>query len=227
MAKQRTKVRNTIPNDQPKKSIESTDTVDRNSPEKSNELQNLKESSATKRKAKIFKIIGGIIVFLSFITQNYLYDKWNSESQNLHSATVEQAIIDKGILLNEVLYYTAGLDKSALPDNEVKNVKEQYAKQAAVKQVISHSMAVMSTDLDKQDQVDRMKKLFRQAVGVKDLLGLSELRKSINEQNDEVIQKRREARFQSIESKRNTARQIYLALYIIGTTLLIIGIRHE
>src|SRR6185295_14847237 len=100
---------------------------------------------------------------LSFIVQNYSYVDWNTETQALHAATVEQAIIDKGVLLNEVLYFTSSLDKQALTEEEVKSLKEQYIQQAAVKAALSHSMAVMSTDLEKKEQIDVINNLLRQA----------------------------------------------------------------
>jgi hypothetical protein len=180
-----------------------------------------------KKTSRILKIIGGIILFLSFVTQNYLYDKWNGESQGLHSATVEQSIIDKGVLLNEILYFTSKLDNESFSGEELKNIKEQYINQAAIKQTLSHFMAVMSTDLPKQEQIDLMNKLMLQAKTVKDFNSFSELNRSINTSAFEKIQNERQLRIQRIEDSKNIARHIYLVLYLFGTLILLVGVWYE
>lgn len=145
----------------------------------------------------------------------------------MHSATVEQAIIDKGALLSEVLYFTSGLGRDALKEEDIKTMKEQFIRQAAVKTVLSHSMAVMSTDLDSQKQVDIINKLMRQANTVKDMYAFFEINKSINTLNADVIQKQRVERLHNIQNKRDMARYAYLVLYLFGTTLLILSVRYE
>jgi hypothetical protein len=96
-----------------------------------------------KNLSRRYKVLGGLILLFSFITQNFLYDKWNAESQLLDSSAVDQAIIDKSILLNEALFFTASPGEGSFDAKELKNVKEQYIREAARKTALSHTVRIL------------------------------------------------------------------------------------
>src|SRR5207253_3166492 len=78
------------------------------------------------------KLLGGGILLTSFVTQTFVYDDWNAQSQDSHSAAVEQSLIDKSTLLNESLFYTARSDESINP-NELQRMRQYYIREAARK----------------------------------------------------------------------------------------------
>lgn len=57
--------------------------------------------------SKKYKIAGGLLLAISFITQNFIYDSWNSKREALDRGVTDRAIIDKSVLLNEVLYFVS------------------------------------------------------------------------------------------------------------------------
>ena len=62
--------------------------------------------------------------------------------KELESAMLDRAVVDKSVLLNEVLYFVA-----SVPDNEMTHrMREAYISEAARKQGISSSIAVSLSD---------------------------------------------------------------------------------
>jgi len=187
--------------------------------------KNLIDAEAKKKRAKILKITGGAVLFLSFITQNYLYDIWNSRKQDLHLASVDAAIMNKGVLLNEILYFVSSLGKGSLKPEEVEQIRWQKIREAARKIAMSNSIFVLVNDLDKQDKVNVANDLMARADAVKDYYSYSEFMGYFNSLDQKYFSTG--VYSEDIREKRDIARHVYLGLYILGSFLVLAGVKFE
>jgi hypothetical protein len=180
--------------------------------------------SESKKSARTLKLIGGTVLLLSFITQNFFFDDWASRVSLLAEGMMDGAIIDKSVLLNEILYFTA---RSAPSDPDIASLREAYIREAARKLAISVNIPVISNEtLQTREKVDLANRLMAQANSVADFPQFLKLVTTANETyakyplevNAEVVQ---------LNSRRKSARFIYLGLYLIGSLLLLVGIYKE
>lgn len=184
------------------------------------------KTEKNKRLSKRYKLIGGGILLLSFVTQTLLFDYFNAKSQAMDTAFLNQAVIDKSILLNENLYFTANLGGEGLDSQTLKDLKQQYIHEAARKTALSHTIRLGASGMSNDDIVKYSNEFMSRASQVKDFAGFSELNRYINKfdvdhsllNNEYVVE---------VSSNRNIARWAYLVFYLIGSGILLLGIRYE
>jgi hypothetical protein len=187
-----------------------------------------RDSKAEKNKllSRRYKLIGGGILLLSFITQTLLFDYFNAKSQAMDTAFLNQAVIDKSILLNENLYFTANLGGEGLDSQTLKDMKQSYIREAARKTALSHSIRLGASDMSNDDIVKYSNEFISRANQVKDFVGFSELNKYINK-FDVDHSLLNDAYVVQVSNNRDIARWAYLVSYLIGSGILLLGIRYE
>jgi len=182
------------------------------------------ESISRKRLAKVLKLIGSAILLLSFATQNFFYDAWHSQADELRKGVLEQAVIDKSVLLNELLFFVAELPADASKTEAVRRYK---IREAARKVASSQSMPVSSISaLTTGEKTDAINKLRASAAKVVDYDSFLSFLNFVNSEYGKYSDQFNEQR-QQLERKQRTARWIYLVLYVLGSFVLILGIRYE
>jgi hypothetical protein len=177
---------------------------------------NADEGNAKKR-AKVLKLIGSAILLSSFVTQNFLYDRWNSRATLLEKAGEDRSLIDKSVLLNEVLYFTA----SASAGHPTDDLKSAYIREAARKLALSSIIPVETAkDLTLQEKLDLSNGLLTDARGTNDYSSFLVLVSKINDSYGRYAQEI-DTEYKKLLSERATARTIYLSLNITGTLFLL------
>lgn len=182
-----------------------------------------KTDEQRKRSVKNLKTLGSAVLLLSFITQNFLYERWNARATQLEKGMVERAILDKSVLLNEILYFTAQSSSGTSTDD----LKKFYIHEAARKLAYSSVFPVASDEnLTTHEKMDSSNSILSQARAVDDFPAFSALVKTANESYGKYAE---DMNLQSdrISSKRTFARNIYLAAYIVGAFLLLYTVRRE
>ena len=127
------------------------------------------------------KFVGGSILLASFITQNFLYDKWSSESENILRAAEDQSLIEKSVFLNEIKFFTAGLDRESFDSDKLKDVREQYIREAARKTAVAQTTRILVSPLSDEQQKNYINQLEVNASKVKDFASMSDYYKFVNE----------------------------------------------
>jgi hypothetical protein len=131
-----------------------------------------------KRKATMLKVAGSAVLLFSFLTQNFLYDAWDARATLLEKGMVERGLIDKSVLLNEVLYFTAQPSSGTSVDD----LKRFYIHEAARKLAYSSNFPVASDELlTTREKVDLSNALLSQANGVDDFPSFLALVRTANE----------------------------------------------
>ena len=175
--------------------------------------------------SKFLELLGGGILLLSFITQNFFYDSWNQRDIELHSAIVDQAIIDKSVLLNEALYFLTQLGDSLLTPNDLADVRLQKIHEAARKVAFSQSIPVLLGNSSRIEKAQLVDQLMQKAGLVKDYYSFSDYLRFVNDFANKYLPLAKLA--EGLSTKRETARWIYLILYVLGSVILLIGIRYR
>lgn len=167
------------------------------------------------------------ILLVSFITQQYLFECWRSQSDNLHEAILELPVVDKSVLLNEVLYFVVGVRPGTMGLWDTSAVPAASIREAARKAAMSESMPVLYSDsLDTAKKSDLVKSLYAPAASVSDYDGLlgcfdfidgpfGDYGSDLNRQLSDI------GRY------REWARNVYLLLYLAGSLFLLWGTGRE
>ena len=160
----------------------------------------------------------------SLCSQNFLYDRWDSSRSNLRLAISERAIVDKSVLLNEILYFVAELPNEYL-SVQTSDVRRAKIREAARKVAISEMMPVAYSATLKTDQKTKLiNELFARAKAVDDYDSFLRFVQGINDDyarySEEVSQQDR-----CLGSIRDIARWSYLGLYLLGSGILLAGLK--
>jgi hypothetical protein len=177
------------------------------------------------RAARRLKIIGGTIILLSFATQNFFYDRWDSRRSALRTAIDERAIIDKGALLNEVLYFTVNMPQEH-SDEAAKGGRSKI-NEAARKTAMSSMMPVAySESLTSQEKTRLINRLFTEAAAVGDYKSFLRFIQLVNSEYGKYSTQIAE-QDQHLGKIRQRAQWVYLALYLLGSVTLLRALKYE
>jgi hypothetical protein len=170
------------------------------------------------------KILGGMTILLSFVTQNFLYDRWDSRRSGLRAAIDERAIIDKSVLLDEILYFTVSLPQGTSDrTNEVKRFK---INEAARKMATSSMMPVVYSDsLTIQQKTTLANQLFAEVRTVSDYDSFLKFIQFVNDGYGRYSKEIKE-QDQRLGGIRDLARWTYLGLYLLGSCTLLAALRY-
>jgi hypothetical protein len=141
----------------------------------------------------------------------------------LESAMTDRSIVDKSVLLNEVLYFVA-----SMPDSEMTHsVREAYITEAARKQAISAGIAVSLSDaISKAEKTKLLNALNSQAGGVHDYESFLGNVKYVNTTYNAYFEELN-TDYRSLIEKTEYSRWGYLFLYLFGTAVTLAGIKRE
>jgi len=174
--------------------------------------------------ARRLKILGGMTILLSFVTQNFLYDRWDSRRSGLRTAIDERAIIDKGALLNEILYFTASLPQGT--SDQTGEVRRSKINEAATKIAMSSMMPVVYSDsLTAEQKTTLANHLFAEARTVSDYDSFLKFTQIVNDGYGTYSREINE-QDQRLGRIREIARWTYLGLYLLGSSILLVALRY-
>ncbi len=169
----------------------------------------------------LLEIAGGALLLFSFVIQNYLYDNWNSRSNELESAMLSQAVVDKSVQLNEILYFVIG-QESDLDAAHKASLREGKIREAARKLFVSTTIPIAVSDLPlarKKELVVRLQQLYPLVHDYDSFLRYVQLVNAANTLRRSPADLRAE-----ISGKRDMARAIFLATYILGAISVLFGV---
>jgi hypothetical protein len=173
-------------------------------------------------KSKKLKIIGEVILVISFLTQTLLFDYYNDESNELQRAYENQALIDKGAELKEIKYFIAKFPQDSLFE---KQYQQSNIYLAAYKIALSQMMAILSTKGASKEEIERVQNLFIKAKSVSNFTTYSNFIDSVNSQS--LIATEITEKVSSINTGKKLSRLIFIGLYLLGTCFLIYAAKLE
>lgn len=182
----------------------------------------MKKEKDPKAKARLFKIIGGGLLLLSFIVQNYAYDYWDKEAEEYYNSNKDFSDMSRSSLLYLNLYFSSNVPDKALDSI----VKGQYINMAAQKAALGQTVEITTRDMDKQEKLDLCNALLQKAKTVKtfeDYLGYINFSRT----SDTYTLKDSVDRVDRINKWRNASRWGFLLTYIIGSAILLFGFKYE
>lgn len=180
-----------------------------------------------KKKGALLKLVGTAVLLLSFATQNFFYEKWNARSGELTSAMRDRSLIDKGALLNEVLYFSARTLPKGSEHVDLSALAEAKAAQAALKTAQSQAVAVFVIDsISRDEKAALSKKLFERAATVRNYATLLSFFAFINDEYGKYSEQLN-VEYAAIRAKQSMAKWIYLGLYTFGALVVLLGLLFE
>jgi len=180
-----------------------------------------------KKKGALLKVNGTAVLLLSFATQNFFYQAWDARSAELTSAMRDRSLIDKGALLNEVLYFAARTSPRESESINLSALAEAKVSQAALKTAQSQAVAVYVIEsISRDEKAALSKKLFAKAAEVRDYASLLSFFAFINDEYGKYSEQLN-VEYAAIQAKRTVAKWIYLVLYTLGALVLLLGLLFE
>ncbi|PQJ08768.1 hypothetical protein CJD36_022475 [Flavipsychrobacter stenotrophus] len=170
-----------------------------------------------------YKMAGTAIILFSWIVQNYSFDSWDSKSKDYMESARDFSDMTRSSLLYENLYYVVnGSDDSMMKSA----LKREYIHQAAMKYVGGLTVSTVNRPLDTEDKQRLIDSLKGLASNVYDFDAFNNY---ILEADRLIGDTRKEAEEQVKEIKfwRTLFKNVYLLLYLVGTGVLIWGMKHE
>ena len=175
-----------------------------------------------KKKARILKVIGGSLLLLSFIVQNFAYDYWDKELDEYYNSNRDFSDMSRSSMLYLNLYFTAKLENEPLESI----VKKQYINMAAQKYALGKTVEITTRDMEKQDKIDLCNSLLQKTKTVTDFQTYLDYINFVGQAdpydiNDSI------ARVEKINDKRDKFRWFFLVAYSLGSILLVFGLKYE
>lgn len=172
-----------------------------------------------------YKILGGTLLLLSYVCQNYIYDYWDGKEKSISQSMTQRAIVDRGAELYHVLYYVANNSDESLTKEQFKDLRTQFIRQAAIKNSYGISNEIFTSNLTVDKKSELASYIGSEAAKVNDNLTFSKyILNSID------LQKNTERTYQvlmKVQAERDFARTIFLSLNILGSILLLLGLLFE
>jgi hypothetical protein len=175
--------------------------------------------SVNKRKSKRFKLIGGTILLISFITQwtfiNYAQSQQNNWNFGLDAYS--RAYLASLSYLN--LYFTQG-QTTGVYDGVILN-------KAAQENALGFSSRILiASKFSRQEKAQRVNRILEASRNVKDPDSYNSYMALVNEIEKETISQSQEE-IDRLSKLQSTSLWIYAVSYIIGSVLLLWGLRYE
>lgn len=174
---------------------------------------------------KMWELIGGALLLISFTIQNFVYDYFDEREKTVRTGMIERAILDRGSQIYEVMFFAANDGGGQLSSTQVAEIRRQFIQQAAIKNSYGLSFPVFVSDMPTAEKQKITAEFGRRAAAVKDLATFSEYIKFSSALSDKVESPN--AVLGRISERRELARYIFLALYIVGSASLLIGLAQE
>jgi hypothetical protein len=173
-------------------------------------------------KSRWLKVVGGGLLLLSFIVQNFIYDYWDKEADEYYNSNRDFSDMSRSSLLYLNLYFN-----THLPDSNLEAiVKAQYINMAAQKAALGQTVEIITRDTDKQARIDLCNALLQKSNSVADFNGYLDYIKFAS-QTDTYNLSDSQKRVERINTNRESFRYVFLIAYIIGSILLLVGIKYE
>jgi hypothetical protein len=171
-----------------------------------------------KRSGQLMKLIGTGFLLASFISQNFLYDKWDGEQKFTSDAIQKNLLEMQSSALNEMLYFE--LDRESVGDpifnNQIKLAKLRKAALAYASSVNNKLVLTNSKDFAQFDQLESA------AQNISDYRSYIDYRRSFDKLETTAMESLARNIF-SQEQKRRETKWAYLASYILGALLALFG----
>jgi hypothetical protein len=173
-------------------------------------------------KNKPLKIVGEIILLVSFLCQTFLFDYYNDKSRELDQAYLSQSLIDHSAELKELKYFVGVFPGDTLISQEYRT---QNINLAAQKLALSQIIAILVSQKSNREKIDLSNLLNEKSSKVVDFVSYEKFIDFINDSSlkvNEVV-----TNIDVINTNKRTWRWVFITLYVIGTGLLIYSKRFE
>ena len=168
--------------------------------------------------AKALEVLGGLLLLASFITQNYVYDRWDGRTKDLTDAITAQALVGKSIPLNEILYVVWQNDGS-LTAEQNREARLFKLREAVRKRVYAQIIPMAVSDLPRPEATALIQQMQAAGNGVHDLATYVDFIAVVN--GITTAYKQAGLEVQHAREARDRWRERFLAAYIVGSLLLL------
>jgi hypothetical protein len=180
-----------------------------------------------KKIGAMLKLIGTAILLLSFGTQNFFYEISSARTAELLGAMRDRQMIDKSALLQESMYFSAINSASTLKDISATELAAAKASIAALKIAQSASVGINAAKaIPPQEAAAVIKAMFSEAERVNDYKSLNAFFAYIDK-NVSPHTMQLNVQYEKELAGRKVSRAIYLILYLVGATFLLLGLFFE
>ena len=173
--------------------------------------------------SKVFqtsKYLGGILLIVSYIAQDFLYENLNTKYAQYDEVSRSYSELNNAALGYLNLYFAFDL-----ADDEVEQaIESQYINMAAQKQAMAQVVQVMSRDIEEVEKMQLTQALLAEASGVSDYGSYVNF---IQRTSEIDVYKAQDAmdRKQKVLEKKEFYRWIFLSSNILGSIFLLIGFK--
>jgi len=179
------------------------------------------KEAGSSRTSSLLKFIGGAILLLSAIVQNFVYDSFTARANSLSEAMHDIALVDKGGLINQADYYI--LSSSAGQNSDRDQLASQHLQLFALKLYESQLISVSAADgFSAQDKSDYLSSLHSRISSVHDYRTASDFMLYINSSGAKFSDAL-DAQWSALTQERSFARLTFLALYLVGALIALAG----
>lgn len=165
-----------------------------------------------------FKVIGGTILLMSFLTQQLLFEKFKADAGNLLSQYQHYSNAYNASLLYLNLYNSAALT--------TKVADVAIIHKAAQENMSGFAVQILWAKLPKEKQKEYLEELMQKVASVRDIDSYNVYMGVVNRIERQTPLAYTD-RANDIQLHRNVAFIAYLTLYCIGTFLMVLGYRQE
>ena len=166
------------------------------------------------------RFLGGLLLIAAFIAQYWLYDDWNTRLAKMHAALTDRAVVDKSVLLNEVLYFVVPAEANLFSGLSGDDLRGQKISEAAKKAALGLRIAALS--VGDNSTIAFVAGLMRKADMVRDFKSYVLFIQEFNSANDDIA-KRLGSEINSVEQRKSRYQYYFLLLYGLGALLYNLG----
>jgi hypothetical protein len=173
-------------------------------------------------KGKMYKLIGQLILLISFLAQNIVFENYNEKLAGLNEALRSESMMDKGAALKEIEYTIAPLS----PDTLIKkHSQEVYISEAAMEVAESQIMIIAGLNRPKKILTDMIQNILYRAKTVHDFISYQNFRRYVN--SIDVTHKEIQDNIDSVKADKKHWFYAFILLFIIGSVLVSLAVKYE
>jgi hypothetical protein len=178
-----------------------------------------------KTKPLLLRFIGSGLLLLSFIFQNFIYDYWDKKADGYILAHRDFSDMNRTSLSYLNLFFNTNLENDSLETV----IKSQYILMAARKQAQGQCMDIIGREnIEKQKRINICNSIIQNSTKVHDYDTYLDFLLYINNSYADANINFTDINFvEKLNHTRTTARWLFLISFVLGSLILLLGIKYE
>lgn len=168
----------------------------------------------------VFKYLGGVLLIVSYIAQDFLYENLNTQYAQYDEVSRSYSELNNAALGYLNLYFAFDLE-----DDEIEQaIESQYINMAAQKQAMAQIVQIMSRDIEESEKTRLTQALVAEASAVTDYGTYINF---IQRTSEIDVYKAQDAidRKHKVLVEKSFYRWVFLSSNVVGSALLLIGFK--